>query len=44
MGLSWTYVLTGDEILFDEFQAPNGSFYWTNTHFLDVALGLELGF
>jgi len=37
----WGYVRTGDEIKWKGFQAPvTDSFYWTNTHFLSVSLGM----
>lgn len=42
--LFWGYILTGDDILFEGLQAPsNGSYYWTNTHFWQLRLGLTLG-
>jgi opacity protein-like surface antigen len=44
LGLSWHYLLTGDEILFDGFQAPNKSFYWTNTHWWGLSGSLVFGF
>ncbi len=40
----WGYILTGDEIKFDGLQSPvNDSFYWTNTHFWNMSLGLVIG-
>lgn len=44
LDLSWHYLLTGDEILFDGFQAPNKSFYWTNTHWWGLSGSLVFGF
>lgn len=44
LGLVWNYLLTGDEIVFDGFQAPNDSFYWTNTHWWGLSANLVFGF
>jgi len=42
--LFWGYVLTGDEIKYDGLQSPvNDSFYWTNTHFWNLSLGIVIG-
>ena len=42
--LFWGYVLTGDSIKWEGLQAPsNGSYYWTNTHFWQMRLGLTIG-
>ena len=44
MQVLWGFVKTGDEIKFEGLQAPeNGSFYWTNTHFWNVSLGVVIG-
>ncbi|MBU0743415.1 hypothetical protein KKG45_00290 [bacterium] len=40
----WGYVMTSDEIKFEGLQSPvNGSYYWTNTHFWNMSLGLVIG-
>ncbi|MBA4377644.1 MAG: hypothetical protein C0395_03165 [Gemmatimonas sp.] len=42
--LLWGYVLTGDEIKWEGLQSPfNDSYYWTNTHFWNLSLGLVIG-
>ncbi len=42
--LLWGYVLTGDEIKWEGLQSPfNESYYWTNTHFWNLSLGLVIG-
>jgi hypothetical protein len=42
--LFWGYVATGDEIKYDGLQSPvNDSFYWTNTQFWNLSLGLVFG-
>ncbi len=42
--LFWGYVKTGDEIKFDGLQSPiNDSFFWTNTHYWNLSLGLVIG-
>ncbi len=38
--LIWNYILTGDEIKWEGFQAENESFFWTNTHMLSFSLGM----
>lgn len=45
LSTTWTYVLTGDEIKWAGLQHDeNGSFMWTNTHFLDMNIGVVYGF
>jgi hypothetical protein len=42
--LIWNYVLTGDELRFDDFDSSfNQSQYWTNTHWLGLSVGLVIG-
>ena len=44
LSLLWGYVLTGDEIEWEGLQSPiNDSYYWTNTHFWNLSLGLVIG-
>ncbi len=44
LSLFWGYVLTGDEIKYEGLQSPvNDSYYWTNTHFWNLTLGLVVG-
>lgn len=44
LGMIWNYLLTGDEIKFDRFQADNDSYYWTNTHWWGLNANLVLVF
>ena len=38
---AWTYVRTGDEVKWDGFQSTfNDSYFWTNTHFWNLGIGL----
>jgi hypothetical protein len=42
--LQWGYLLTGDEIKWEGLQSSfNDSYYWTNTHFWNLSLGLVIG-
>jgi len=42
--LFWGYIATGDEIKFEGLQSPvNNSFYWTNTQFWNLSLGIVIG-
>lgn len=42
--LLWGYLLTGDEIKWEGLQSTfNESYYWTNTHFWNLSLGLVIG-
>ncbi|NTV04860.1 hypothetical protein HGA89_08155, partial [bacterium] len=44
LSLLWGYVLTGDEIKWEDLRSPiNESYYWTNTHFWNLSLGLVIG-
>ncbi len=42
--LFWGYIATGDEIKYEELQSTvNNSYYWTNTQFWNLSLGLVIG-
>lgn len=44
LSLFWGYVLTGDDIRFEGLQSTlNDSYYWTNTHFWNMSLGVVIG-
>ena len=44
LSLFWGYVLTGDDLKYEGLQSPeNDSYFWTNTHFWNLSVGLVVG-